>query len=79
MNICPRCESSEQYLRTEHQGREDGILIWTVFHCTRCRFTWRDSEPAEVIDRQQRDPDFNVDPDHPEQYPYNIPPVRTGQ
>ncbi|BBD79553.1 non-oxidative hydroxyarylic acid decarboxylases subunit D [Aerosticca soli] len=71
---CPRCR--KQDAAAVHQGREDGVVVWTVYHCPRCAFTWRDSEPAETIDPALRDPDFAVDPDHPEQYRYNIPPAK---
>ena len=76
MNACPRCLSAEEHLRVEHQGREDGAVVWTVYHCNRCSFTWRDSEPAESIDPEVRDPDFRIFPDEPERYRYNIPPAR---
>ena len=47
---CPRCQAAKEHLRTEYEGREGGELVWTVFYCRRCSFTWRDSEPAESID-----------------------------
>ena len=50
---CPRCRSAKQHLRTEYQGREGDVVLWTVRHCNRCSFTWRDSEPAESIDYAQ--------------------------
>ena len=73
---CPRCQATEQALRTEHQGIESGQLIWTVYYCQRCAFTWRDSEPLESIDYDERDPWFRVDPDQPEKYHHNIPPAK---
>ena len=72
---CPRCNSGEQYLRSVYQGREGGELVWTVYYCRRCSFTWRDSEPAESIDYGQREASFRADPDHPEKYKHNIPPA----
>ena len=74
---CPRCQSTEQHLRTEYQGREGEQIIWTVYHCQRCSFTWRDSEPPESIDHTKREAWFRADPDHPEQYKHNIPPANS--
>jgi len=73
---CPRCSSGEQHLRVEHEGREDGRIVWTVYYCRRCAFTWRDTEPGESIDPAQRDAWFQVDPDSPEKYSHNIPPAK---
>ncbi|MDE0285530.1 MAG: non-oxidative hydroxyarylic acid decarboxylases subunit D [Gammaproteobacteria bacterium] len=73
---CPRCKSAQEHLRTEYQGREGGELVWTVFYCRRCSFTWRDSEPTETIDYEQRETWFRADPDHPEKYEHNIPPAK---
>lgn len=73
---CPRCQSSEEHLRTEYEGREEGELVWTVFYCRRCSFTWRDSEPAESIEYAEREAWFRADPDHPEKYGQNIPPAK---
>ena len=69
---CPRCAGERN--RLEREGREDGRVLWRVFHCERCAFTWRDSEPAASIDPNERDPWFQVDPDA--DFPYNIPPAR---
>ncbi len=78
MNGCPRCKAATADCRQEHQGREDGVVVWTVWHCTRCRFTWRDSEPATSNDWSARPAWSRVDPAHPENYRYNIPPAREG-
>ena len=75
---CPRCNAGEEYLRIEHQGREGAEILWTVYYCQHCCFTWRDSEPAESIDPEQRDPWFRVDPERREEYRHNIPPVDGG-
>ena len=74
--MCPRCAAEKKHLRTEHEGREDGELVWMVYHCSRCSFTWRDSELPESIDYEQREAWFRVDPDKPEQYHHNIPPAK---
>ena len=71
---CPRCNAGVQHLRTEYQGREGAEVLWTVFYCRRCCFTWRDSEPAESADYAQRDAWFRVDPDNAQGYRHNIPP-----
>ena len=73
--ICPRCQSGKQHLRKEHEGKEKGKLLWTVYHCQRCSFTWRDSEDAESIDHDKREAWFRVDPDNRDNYPHNIPPA----
>ncbi len=72
---CPRCASADEHCRIEHQGRQNGEIVWTIRYCQRCCFTWRDCEPARSIDYNKRDAWFRVDPDHPEQYAYNIPPA----
>lgn len=41
--ICPRCESHA--VKQMHAGLEDGSVLWRVWHCGACAFTWRDSEP----------------------------------
>ena len=74
---CPRCQAGEEHQRTEYQGKESGEVIWTVFHCLRCAFTWRDTEPAESIEYDKRDPWFRVDPDQPEKYQHNILPAKS--
>ncbi len=74
---CPRCKADNKYQRTEHQGRENGEIIWTIYYCQRCAFSWRDSEPAESIDYEVREAWFRVDPDRPEDYHHNIPPAKT--
>ena len=71
---CPRCGRPGP--RREHEGREDGELLWTVWHCNACSFTWRASEPAESIDPEQRPAWFAVDPDDRARYHHNIPPAR---
>lgn len=78
MNGCPRCRAAAGDCRREHEGREGGQVVWTVWHCTRCRFTWRDSEPAASSDWNARPAWSRVDPTHPEHYRYNIPPAREG-
>jgi C4-type Zn-finger protein len=73
---CPRCQAEEKHLRTEYQGMESSEVIWTVYHCQRCSFTWRDSEPPESIEYEEREDWFRVDPDNPDQYHHNIPPAK---
>ena len=76
---CPRCRSAKEHLRVEYQGREGDVVLWTVYHCNRCSFTWRDSEPAESIDYAKREAWFRADPDHPEKYKHNIPPAKADE
>lgn len=75
---CPRCQAKEKHVRTEYEGRESGELVWTVFYCQRCCFTWRNTEPAESIQHDLREEWFRVDPDSPEKYRQNIPPAKTS-
>lgn len=77
MTGCPRCRADQSHCREEWQGVESGKLVWTVWHCTRCSFTWRDTEPACCIDYAVREAFSRVDPDRPEKYGQNIPPART--
>lgn len=76
---CPRCQASQAHLREEYQGREGGKVIWRVYHCERCAFTWRDSEPAATIDNKQREAWFQAHPDQPERYKHNIPPAKEAE
>jgi hypothetical protein len=72
---CPRCAAAAEHCRVETQGHENGAVLWTVFHCLRCSFTWRDTEPARSIDPKLRDPWGRMDPSRPQDYRYNIPPA----
>ena len=77
MTSCPRCRADRSHCRKEWEGAESGKRVWTVWHCLRCSFTWRDSEPARSTDYAVREAFFRVDPDRPEAYGQNIPPART--
>jgi transposase-like protein len=59
METCPRCAHSN--LRLEHEGREDGELIWSSYYCQSCHYSFRDSEPENILNRDKRDPYFNLD------------------
>lgn len=73
MSFCPRCQSDQQASRVEHEGRNSqGELVWTIFYCTACSFSWRDSEPEESIVYAKRDPFSRVDLE--KQYPVVMPP-----
>ena len=72
---CPRCQAKPKDCVQECQGKEDGVVVWTVYHCTRCSFTWRDSEPDRSINYDVREAWFRVDPDQPDKYPDLIPPA----
>jgi transposase-like protein len=71
MTACPRCCKEQN--RIEYQGREDGKVVWTVYRCNACNFTWRDTEPPSTIDYDKRDPFFRVDADNPGRYPVQLP------
>jgi Zn ribbon nucleic-acid-binding protein len=49
---CPRCDSSDT--AEVYAGKEDNVILWHVYHCNSCAFTWRDTEPAVTIDPKQR-------------------------
>ena len=91
MTSCPRCRGDHSHCCKEWQGFESGKLVRqpllvpesksalsfsTVWHCMRCSFTWRDTEPARSIDYAVREAFSRVDPDRPENYRHNIPPAR---
>ena len=57
--VCGRCKSSGAV--TDHQGRQDGAVVWTILRCPTCNFSWRDSEPASAIGLGIRSADFAVD------------------
>ena len=49
---CPRCEGGAT--KPVHAGLEGGAILWQVFHCDHCAFTWRDSEPESSINPRRR-------------------------
>ncbi|ABP64123.1 MULTISPECIES: non-oxidative hydroxyarylic acid decarboxylases subunit D [Novosphingobium] len=65
--VCGRCKSSGAV--TDHQGRQDGAVVWTILRCPTCNFSWRDSEPARAIDPAVRSADFAVDVGDLQRYP----------
>lgn len=50
--LCPRCEA--ETTKQVHAGLENGAVLWRVFHCDHCAFTWRDSEPEASINPKRR-------------------------
>jgi hypothetical protein len=76
MTRCPRCRADHSHCYKEWQGVESGKLVWTVWHCMHCSFTWRDTEPARSIDYAVREAFSRIDPDRSEDYDQNIPPAR---
>ena len=66
MDTCPRCAHSN--LRQEHQGKEDGKVIWTTFYCQDCHYTFRDSEPENILVREKRTPYFNLETVNPDDF-----------
>jgi hypothetical protein len=65
--ICGRCGKKDVTL--EYEGKENGKIIWRIYHCKSCSFTWRDTEPDYIIEFDKRDPDFRIYPDNLEKYP----------
>jgi vanillate/4-hydroxybenzoate decarboxylase subunit D len=73
MSFCPRCQGDEKTCRVEHEGHDhQGNLVWTVYYCESCAFTWRNSEPEESIVYTKRDPFSRVDVER--DYPVVMPP-----
>ncbi|PKP91937.1 MAG: hypothetical protein CVT75_08470 [Alphaproteobacteria bacterium HGW-Alphaproteobacteria-14] len=65
--ICPRCSSSDAV--SDCQGMEDGTVIWTIYRCVVCCFSWRDSEPPSAIGLGVRSAAFAVDAANLDHYP----------
>lgn len=79
MTICPRCRADQSNCRVEWQGVDAGQPAWTVWHCQRCSFTWRDTEPARSIDPDVRQAFSSVDPDQIGKYAQAIPPAPSSE
>ena len=65
--LCPRCSSPGAI--EDYQGREEDMVVWTIFRCKVCCFSWRDSEPASTIGVGVRSADFAVDAGNLDRYP----------
>jgi hypothetical protein len=65
--LCPRCSSTGA--TEDYQGREDNTVVWTIYRCVTCCFSWRDSEPASTIGAGVRSADFAVDAGNLDRYP----------
>ena len=65
--LCPRCSSTNA--TEDYQGRQDDTVVWTIFRCITCCFSWRDSEPASAIGIGARSADFAVDAKNLDRYP----------
>jgi C4-type Zn-finger protein len=76
MTSCPRCRADHSHCCKQWKGVQSGKIVWTIWHCQRCSFSWRDTEPARSIDYAARETFSRVDPDRPEKYGQNIPPAR---
>lgn len=71
---CPRCLAGNTYSCKE--GREEGRLIWTMYYCNACNFSWRDSEPEATINPDLRPSKFQVDPTRFEDFDVVLPPPK---
>jgi vanillate/4-hydroxybenzoate decarboxylase subunit D len=67
MNVCPRCQTDGAV--QDYQGKEEGRVVWTIFRCPTCCFSWRDSEPDSAIGIGTRSRDFAVDARNLDRYP----------
>lgn len=65
--LCPRCSSTGAI--EDYQGREDNTVVWTIYRCVTCCFSWRDSEPVSTIGGGVRSADFAVDAGNLDRYP----------
>lgn len=65
--VCGRCKSDGAV--TDYEGRQDAVLVWTIYRCPTCNFSWRDSEPPSAIDPHTRSADFAVDAANLDRYP----------
>lgn len=73
---CPRCLAGKEQIRMEHCAEKNGVLLWSIFHCNRCAFTWRTTEPARSIDPAQRLKWAQMVSTDPADYRVNIPPAK---
>ena len=55
-NMCPRCEAPTSIIFTVSPIKG----IWTVYHCTVCFFTWRNTEPDFITDPKKYSPKFKL-------------------
>jgi vanillate/4-hydroxybenzoate decarboxylase subunit D len=72
---CPRCQTADGTICKE--GKENGQIVWTIYYCNACGFTWRDSEPEDTLDPNLRPAAFKLDPTRPADYPLIIPPRKS--
>lgn len=54
--ICPRCDDTQAYKIFDAPEN----AVWSVYHCPRCYFVWRNTEEAEVTDPEHYDPRFKL-------------------
>lgn len=55
---CPRCTGTDT--EVHHVARAGHQLLWRVLHCRSCSFTWRSTEPSEVLDHDLRPEQFRL-------------------
>lgn len=65
--VCGRCKTEGAVV--DYVGKQDGRVVWTIYRCPTCNFSWRDSEPASAIDPAERSADFAVDAGNLARYP----------
>jgi vanillate/4-hydroxybenzoate decarboxylase subunit D len=54
---CLRCLVGEVEIAAH---APDGSGAWEIYHCTRCNYSWRSSEPDSITDPAKRDPSFQL-------------------
>lgn len=69
---CPRCQSAGAL--PDFSGMEQETMVWTIFRCRACCFSWRDSEPASAIDGKLRAAEFALDISDPDRFPIVLQP-----
>jgi vanillate/4-hydroxybenzoate decarboxylase subunit D len=67
---CPRCSARTVELLATAQAGD----AWQVLHCTRCRYSWRTTEPARRTDPDAYPPQFKLSQADLDDAP-EVPPV----
>lgn len=65
--MCPRCCRNDNP-RVELRGMENGSVVWTLYYCERCNYSFRDTEEEAVLNPKKRKAIFQVDLDHLEHF-----------
>ncbi|WP_236026315.1 non-oxidative hydroxyarylic acid decarboxylases subunit D [Alicyclobacillus suci] len=58
MHTCPRCDSNTAEILCESPVAG----CWVMYICPVCTFTWRSTEPNDIVDAKMYDPRFKINP-----------------